>query len=154
MPTKSQKSAKKSVKAVKKTSAPVKLVESFIRDLSLECFVAPSGQPAKDREMDFTLSRAIRREGQNRTCVNIALQLRVSPQGSSPFVVAEMIYENVYNVTGENSATEAWINNEASHETYQNARKTMLDVLSRSGLNPPLPATVNFKEVSQQSNAK
>lgn len=154
MPPKPQKSAKKPIKTAKKPSAPVKLLESFIRDLSLECFVAPSGQPSKDREMDFTLSRAIRKEGQNRTCVNIALQLRVSPRGSSPFVVAEMIYENVYNVTGENNVAEAWLNEEASHETYQNARKTILALLASSGVTPPLPATVNFKEVSQQGNAK
>jgi preprotein translocase subunit SecB len=154
MPAKPQKTAKKPIKKPKKAAPPVKLLESFIRDLSLECFIAPSGQPSKDREMDFTLSRAIRKEGQNRMCVDIALQLRVSPRGATPFVVAEMIYENVYNVTGENSQIEAWLNEEASHETYQNARKTMLDVLGRSGLNPPLPTTVNFKEVSQQSNAK
>lgn len=150
---KPQKSAKNAIKAVRQAPPSVKLVESFIRDLSLECFLPPSGQPLRDREMDFTLSRAVRQEGQNRTCVNIALQVRVSPHGAAPFVLAEMIYENVYNVTGENEGNEAWVENEASHETYRNARKTMLDVLALSGINPPLPEKVDFTKMSQQGYA-
>lgn len=152
MPKKPQKSAKKTAAPAKTTKSPVKLVESFIRDLSFECFLPPSGQPEKDREMEFTLSRAIRKEGQNRTCVNIAMQARLSPKGSLPFVVAEMIYENVYNVTHENNETRDWIESVASQETYKKARETMLDMLAHSGLNPPIPTKVDFGQMQQNSN--
>jgi preprotein translocase subunit SecB len=152
MPKKPIKTAKKAVTTRKKSVSSVKLVESFIRDLSLECFLPPSAHPAKERQMDFTLSRAIRQEGKNRTCVNIAMQVRISPQSSVPFVVAEMIFENVYNATVENKQDEAWINGQGSQETYAKARKTLLDVLAHGGVNPPLPATVDFSKMSQQGN--
>jgi preprotein translocase subunit SecB len=155
---KSAKPAPSKVKATpekaRKSDVSVKLLECFMRDLSVECFLPPAMQPTEQRELDFSLSTAVRPLGENVSCVGVAIRVKVASPKQQPFAVAEMIEEGIFNITCENDEKRRWLGTDGASQVYERARKIMLNILAESGIQPPLPATVDFAKLWDESNAK
>lgn len=149
--------AGKSTKAAKPSrvspKAGVELVESFIRDFSLECFLPPHAQPAADRRLEVQVSAGVRPLTDVLSCVNLAIRLRVhTPQGAA-FAIAEMIHEGVFKATCENEQSARRLYVEGAAEIYPEAKHKLEYMLKSSGLTPPLPATVDFAEMWEKNHA-
>lgn len=144
--------AKKRAASGKSSAVSVKLSESFIRDFSLECFLPPHQQPSKNRELDFTISAAVRPLSSERSSVGVAIRLRVSGSDKVPFAVAEMIQEGVFDSAYENEKNRERLLVDGAQQVYAQARKNMLNLLSESRIAPPLPEEVDFQKMVQKDN--
>jgi preprotein translocase subunit SecB len=136
----------------KTVSRAVKLSECFMRDVSFESFLPPSLYPRENRDMDFHLAATVRPAGKNISCVNVAMRLRISPQGNPPIIIYEMIQEGVFHVPCENIHDAKHIYIQGGPQIYIEARKNAMDILAKHGLKPPIPANVDFVKLWQDSN--
>ena len=130
----------------------VKLQECFTRDISFESFLPPSLYPREKRDMDFHLAATVRPVGPNISCVNVAMRIRISPQGNPPVIIFEMIQEGVFNTTCENIHEAKKLYVQGGPQVYEKARTYALNIFAMHGVKPPIPAEVNFTKMWQDNN--
>lgn len=149
-PKKAVKSPQKATKSAEKGRETVELTDSFIRDLSVECFMPPSLQPSQKRELELSISAGVRPVGDNHTCVGIAIRGRVVTLQKQLVMVVEMIQECIYKDTSENSKKSTDINVQVANQGYDLAKETLKSVLAKCGAIPPLPEKVDFTKMLQK----
>ena len=148
-----EKSPKKTPKTAPSGDVSVKLLDCFMRDASVECFLPPAMQPDQKRELDFSLSTAVRPVGENVSCVGVAIRVRIHMPQQPPFLVAEMIEEGIFNTTCENDERKRWLGTEGASQVYDKARKVMLGMLAEAGVSPPIPSTIDFAKVWDENTS-
>lgn len=134
----------------------VKVLATFIRDLSFEC-PAPALKPlAKgEQQLDFRLSagarKIVEKGALEQAEVTLHLRAVATHKTGAPLFVCEMAYSGL--VEWENSLKlkpEDVVWGVAPAQIYPKARQAMLQTLVQSGFVPPLPDSIDFASLREQ----
>ncbi|MFZ2587293.1 MAG: protein-export chaperone SecB [Alphaproteobacteria bacterium] len=147
----SKKASSSSVSQSPKPTVVMKPVECFMRDVSFESHLPPSLYPKDKRDMDFHVAATVRPLTSDYSCVNVAIRVRLSPQGKAPFIILEMIQEGVFKATCENKEQAKVVYTQGGPYVYEKAREMALGILASHGVKPPFPETVDFEKMWQGS---